>query len=140
MLVKAPFPLYTEQKFFRMHDSSPDIWQQPEEGKLAVDIYRDDQTLVVRSLVAGVSDESLEIAVNGDLLTIRGTRIAPHTPHSDHVFLQECYWGPFSRSIVLPLDVDSSHVDATISQGILEIRLPLRHEGKPIAIRPRLIE
>lgn len=117
-----------------------DWLSQPEEGRLAIDVFRDRDTLVIRTPLAGVDVNDLDIAVDGDLLTIRGTRKGASPSHEEDWFYRECYWGTFSRSVILPLDVHAERVQASLSQGILEVRLPIREAGRAITIRPTLID
>lgn len=111
-----------------------DEWNLNQEGQLTIDVYREEGSLVIKSPVAGISADDLDIAIDGDLLTIRGTREHQNTINQDDWFTQECYWGAFSRSIVLPLDVRSDQADASIKNGVLEIRIPIR-DGKRLQIR-----
>lgn len=112
-------------------------WLSQQEGQLAVDVFRDGDTLVIRSAIAGIVPENLDVVIDGDLLTIRGHRQHKQETNEDDWFVQECYWGSFSRSIVLPLDVVADRTDATIKNGILEIRLPIRSERQ---LRVRAID
>lgn len=111
-----------------------------EEGRLALDVFRDQDMLVIRTPVAGVGVEDLDIAIDGDLLTIRGERREQGPIHEEDWFYRECYWGAFSRSVILPIDVHGERVNATLKNGVLEIRLPIREQGRAVSIRPRLIE
>ncbi len=123
------------------HPDQPQDWlTQPEEGRLAIDVFRAQDTLIIRTPVAGVDVQDLDIAVDGDLLTIRGERHTPSPIHEEDWFYRECYWGSFSRSVILPLDVIASDVQASLKQGILEIRLPIREQGRAITIRPILLD
>ena len=113
-----------------------DHWNLPEaEGQLSLDVFRRDSELVIRSTLAGVKPEDVDVAVNGDLLTIRGTRHQQEEVHEDDWFHRECYWGTFSRSLVLPVDVYAEQADASLRDGILEIRIPLRGLEKQIKVR-----
>jgi HSP20 family protein len=105
------------------------------EGELAVDIFREGKTLIIRSPIAGVPLEKLDIAIDGDLLTIRGEREDLHDANEDDVFVHECYWGAFSRSIVLPVDVYGEQAEAAMKNGVLEIRIPIRNAEHRITIR-----
>ena len=107
----------------------------PEEGQLSLDVFRDGDALVIRSTVAGVSPKDLDISVHGDLLTIRGKREASHEVDEQEWFYRECYWGAFSRSIVLPFEVASDLATASLKNGVLEIRIPVREHGKKLAVR-----
>ncbi len=113
---------------------------QPPEGRLALDMFRDNNALVIRTPVAGVEVPDLDIAIDGDLLTIRGARHEILPSHDENWFYRECYWGAFSRSVILPLDVDASQIQASLTHGVLEIRLPIREHGRAITIRPTLIK
>lgn len=94
------------------------------EGELAVDVYQTEDEVIVVSTVAGVLAEDLEVTVSGDLVTIRGERRpGAELPQGSYLY-QECFWGPFSRSIVLPVEVKSEGVSAQIKNGILTVHLP----------------
>lgn len=90
-----------------------------------MDVFRDDDTLVIRSTAAGADPDKLDISFHGDLLTIRGVREVEDEVAEDDWYYRECYWGAFSRSIVLPYDVNPERAEASIKNGILEIRLPI---------------
>lgn len=94
------------------------------EGQLSVDVYQTDETLVVRSTIAGVKPEDLEITLNDDVVTIRGKRFQETEVPKENYFYQECYWGGFSRSIVLPVEVKSAEAKASLKNGVLTLTLP----------------
>lgn len=101
-----------------------------DEGQLNVDVFRDRDWLVIRSTVAGANPEDLDISVHGDLLTIRGRRDAGREVKDEDWHYRECYWGAFSRSLVLPYEVNAERAEATMKNGILEIRVPIRKSGE----------
>ncbi|MBI4437959.1 Hsp20/alpha crystallin family protein [Candidatus Uhrbacteria bacterium] len=99
-------------------------WLSLNEGRLSVDVLENAQEIVVRSAIAGVRAEDLEINLSEDTLTIRGTRehgCEEETQGDVHV--QECHWGSFSRTIILPTRIDPASVDAVLKRGILTIRM-----------------
>jgi HSP20 family protein len=96
-------------------------WPQPE-GELAVDMYQTDEELVILSAIAGVRPEDLNLYLEGDVLFIEGERKKPTEEKGDY-FLQECYWGKFSRKIVLPVEINPEKISATFKDGILTIRI-----------------
>jgi len=98
-------------------------WLQPE-GELAVDVYQTEEEIVIQSTIAGIKPESLDISVENDVVTIRGIRERPEEDGERDYFYQECYWGPFSRKIILPEETDPSRTDATMKEGVLTIRIP----------------
>ena len=73
------------------------------EGQLSVDVYQTEDAVVIKSTIAGVKPDDLDVTVNNDLVTIRGTRQQEDEIRPDDYFYQECYWGGFSRSIILPV-------------------------------------
>ena len=114
--------------------SSADWTNASVEGQLSVDVFRDGEELVIRSTVAGVKPEDLDISIHGDLLTVRGSRQSVSEIPEDNWFYRECYWGAFSRSIVLPYEVASDSAQASLKNGLLEIRIPIREHGKKVDI------
>ena len=106
------------------------------EGQLAIDIYQTENELVIRSAIAGVKPEFLDISFERDIIIIRGKREKPSEEKGDY-FSQECYWGPFSREIILPVEVDPNLAEATMKEGILTIRLPKIEREKKRVIKVR---
>lgn len=94
-----------------------------EEGELAVDVYETDAELIVMAAIAGVRANDLQITLQQDMLTIRGKRVAPHPLEAAVPLVEECYWGAFSRTLILPTAVDPSAVEAKLSSGVLTVRL-----------------
>ena len=105
------------------------------EGQLSVDVYGTEDEIVVVSTIAGVKPEDIDISINNDMLTIRGDRSREKEEHVDDYYYQECYWGGFSRSIILPVEVDSDNVNAALKNGVLTVRLPRSKKKKSISIR-----
>lgn len=98
------------------------------DGQLAVDVYQTDDEIVITSTVAGIKAEDLDIDMDGDMITIKGVRRNRcEDVRDDDYFIKECYWGGFSRSIILPVDIKHDEVKATLDSGILTIRLPKSH-------------
>ncbi|MDZ4231962.1 MAG: Hsp20/alpha crystallin family protein, partial [Candidatus Pacearchaeota archaeon] len=108
-----------------------------EEGELAVDLYQTDEEIIVQSAVAGVKPEDLEVSIENDLVTIRGDRSEYVAEEKKDYFYQECFWGTFSREIILPEEVDANAAEASFRDGVLTIRLPKssRHKKKKIKIK-----
>lgn len=125
--------------FFSSHVPAPapdaDWMPLPEEGQLSVDVFLAGRELVIRSPLAGVKLEDIDIAIHDDLLTIRGKRETEQEHREDDWFYKECYWGSFSRSLVLPVDVHAEQAAASLQNGILEIRIPIRESAFRIPIR-----
>lgn len=94
------------------------------EGQLTVDVYQDDGDIVIKSTIAGVTGGDLDISLSKDRVTIKGTRQRESQIKRDHYYHQELHWGSFSRSIILPEDVDTEKAKATLKNGLLTLRLP----------------
>lgn len=102
-------------------------WEEPEEeqeGELSVDIYQTSDAIVVKALVAGVNPNSIDISLTRDMITIRGHREEHKEVTEENYFYKELYWGAFTRTILLPEEVDVDLAEANTSHGILVIRLP----------------
>lgn len=125
-----------EENFFPKNNNAAQNWLNNDyEGELSVDVYQTEQEIVVRSTVAGVKPEDLNIIVNNDLLTIRGKREAqPNINPSDYLY-RECYWGGFSRTIVLPQDIQANKIKATLKNGLLTIVLPKNTRSATVKVK-----
>jgi HSP20 family protein len=95
------------------------------EGKLTLDVFENENYLFVQSAIAGINVDDLDISIENDVLEIKGERAKPNDEKDKiNYFVQECYWGPFSREVVLQKEVDNSRVEASIKNGILTIKMP----------------
>jgi len=104
------------------------------EGQLSCDVYQDENNIIVKSAMAGVDPKDLSIAISNDLLTIRGYREEDEEIKENNYFSREVYWGAFSRSIVLPQEIDQNRVKATLKKGILTIILPKKYKNTSIVV------
>jgi HSP20 family protein len=102
-----------------------DEWNEdePVAGQLAVDVYETKEKLVVKGRVAGVNKTDLDVSISDNTLTVKGTLSAGNEDDVENYFLQECYWGEFSRSLVLPVPVKEDEIEAVLKDGVLTIRL-----------------
>lgn len=101
-----------------------------EEGELTVDIYDNGSHIIIQSTVAGVKPEDIDISLEDDTLTIRGSRKRAQEVDDGNFYYRELYWGAFSRSIILPEEVDFAKSDAVIKNGLLTIKLPKKDKGE----------
>ena len=110
----------------------PDIGQ----GQLVVDIYEKDNFLIIESTIAGIKAQDIDITVEPDLIIIRGEKQRPEGFDSRHYYYQECFWGKFFRTLVLPCPIKPTQVKANFKNGILIISLPkAEEESKRIKIK-----
>lgn len=106
-------------------------------GELAVDVYQTPDAIVVKALVAGVQPTSIDISLTREMLTISGTREDEREVEEDNYFQRELYWGAFSRTILLPEEVDVDMAEASEKHGILMIRLPKVNKKKQTKLKVR---
>ncbi|MFW5888215.1 MAG: Hsp20/alpha crystallin family protein [Patescibacteria group bacterium] len=126
-----------EKNFTTPEEESEEESWISEEGQLAIDIYETPKKIVIKSTIAGAKPEDLDISLNNDMLTIRGKRERDEKVKEENYLYQECYWGYFSRSIILPAEVDGKNIDATLENGILTIKLTkIKHEKNiPVKVK-----
>jgi len=147
-------PVYAEEEETQMQveqyqqDEQPmlqqeDNWEQEEmqtddsEGQLTIDVYQTETEIVIKSTIAGVKPEDLDVSISNDMLTIKGERKNEEIVEDNSYYYRECYWGSFSRSVVLPMDVLAEKIDAMLKNGILTIRLPKADVTKTKKIQVR---
>lgn len=106
-----------------------------EEGQLSIDVYQTQNTLVVKSTIAGVKPGDIDISINNDMLTIRGKRVMMDEVRDEDYLYRECYWGNFSRSIILPVEVNTEKIEASLENGVLTVVLPKAKSSKQISIK-----
>jgi len=108
--------------FVKTIESREETWLESV-GQLAVDVYQTEAELVIQSAIAGVRPEDLDISIEKDIVTVSGERKKSFEEKGDY-FSQECYWGKFSRQIILPVEIDPNKIEATLKDGILTIKAP----------------
>lgn len=103
---------------------SQDDWDEEETtvpGQLAVDVFETKEKLVVKARTAGVNKHDLDVSIADNTLSIRGTLSAGNEDDVINYFVQECYWGEFSRSLALPIAVKEDEIEAVLKDGVLTI-------------------
>lgn len=103
--------------------------------RLPVDVYTTEDEIVVQAPMPGVNPEEVDIALEGDTLTIKGEVKAP-VENVDYV-MQERWYGPFSRSLVIHVPVDPDKIEATFEHGLLTVVIPKAEEVRPKTIKVR---
>ncbi len=109
--------------------------EEPEEGELTIDVYQTPSEIVIKSMVAGVKPEDLDISITRDMVVIKGKRETEKFVKDEDYYHQELYWGSFSRSIMLPSEVEVEEADAVEKHGLLIIRLPKIDKHKQTRLR-----
>jgi len=100
-------------------------WMEEEndEAELAVDVYQTPTDIVLQTMVAGVKNEDLDITIGRDMVTIKGKREEEQSIDDDNYFTKELYWGKFSRTILLPQEVEPEQVEAVEKHGLLTVKI-----------------
>ena len=105
-------------------------WMEDYEGQLAIDVFQTDDDIILRAPIAGVRLEDLEISITDEVINIKGERKEANETARENFFAQECYWGTFSRSYILPIAVSAEKASASLKNGILTIKIPKLEKSK----------
>ncbi len=130
-----------QDEFLDDTSTTSDEWMGEEEfeGQLAVDVYQTKDSVVVKAPIAGVRSEDIDIAISEDVMTIRGDRKEEIIVEKEHYYVQECFWGSFSRSIILPTSTIAEKAQATLKDGVLTVTVPKvvqEDKVKKIKVKP----
>lgn len=115
-----------EDDFLEEEQTSNEEWMNEEEfeGQLAVDVFQTKDTIVIKAPIAGVKPEDIDVAISEDVVTIRGDRKEERTIEKDQYYVQECFCGSFSRSVILPTSTVAEKANASLKDGVLTIENP----------------
>ena len=94
------------------------------EGQLAVDVYQTKDSVVIKAPIAGVKAEDIDVSVSEDVVTLRGERKEETEVSRENYYVQECYWGSFSRSVILPTSTVAEKAVASLKDGVLTLTIP----------------
>jgi HSP20 family protein len=113
-------------------------WMAEAEGQLAVDVYQTKENVVIKAPIAGVTPDNIDIEVAEDVVTIRGERVEEKEVDREHYYVQECYWGSFSRSVILPTSTIAEKAAASLKDGVLTVTIPkvAQDKVKKIKVKP----
>lgn len=114
-------------------------WEEEIDAELTVDVYQTPSDIVVQTMVAGVQPDNLSITITRDMITIRGKREENQSIDKDNSFVQELYWGSFSRTISLPEEVNPEEAEAVERHGLLIIKLPKLDKNKETKLKIKSI-
>ena len=115
-----------EDEFLDEEKPQAEEWMNEEEfeGQLAVDVYQTKDKIIVKAPIAGVKPEDIDVAISEDVVTIRGDRKDEFAVEKDNYYVQECFWGSFSRSVILPTSTVAEKAEASLKDGVLTIQIP----------------
>lgn len=100
------------------------IEEDEKDGELTVDVYQTGDMIVIKTMIAGVRPEDLDISITRDMVTIKGKREEERVARDDDYFMRELYWGTFSRTVTLPEEIDVDEAEAIEKHGLLILKLP----------------
>lgn len=109
------------------------------EGELTVDVYQTADTIVIKSMIAGVRPEDLDISITRDMVTIKGKREEEKVARDDDYFMRELYWGSFSRTISLPEEIDVDEAEAIEKHGLLILKLPKLDKKRQSKLKVKML-
>ncbi|MBU1179035.1 Hsp20/alpha crystallin family protein [Patescibacteria group bacterium] len=116
-------------------DKQTNSWMDEGEGQLTVDMYHKPSEIIVQAMLAGVKPEDLDVSITQDMITIKGQRQKIKEVSEENYYYKELYWGGFSRSILLPQEIDVENSEATLKNGLLTIKLPKTNKEKSQKIK-----
>ncbi|OGD69045.1 hypothetical protein A3I18_00730 [Candidatus Campbellbacteria bacterium RIFCSPLOWO2_02_FULL_35_11] len=109
--------------------------EENEEGELTIDMYQDSDNVVIKTMIAGVKPEDLDIDIARDMVTVRGKREESRVIEEEDYFAKELYWGSFSRTITLPSEINIDEAEAEEKHGLLTIKLPKTDKGRKTKLK-----
>jgi len=109
--------------------------EESEDGQLTIDVYQTDGEIVIKSMVSGVKPEDLDISITRDMVIIKGKRETERFVKDEDYFHQELYWGSFSRTIMLPAEIEVEEAEAVEKHGLLIIKLPKIDKNKQTKLK-----
>jgi len=111
------------------------IEEENGDGQLTVDVYQNPDEIIIKAIVAGVKPENLDVSITRDMVTIKGRRENTKEISEDNYFYKELYWGAFSRTILLPQEIEVEASTAIEKHGLLTLILPKVNKEKQTKLR-----
>jgi len=100
------------------------IQEEVVEGQLPVDVYQTSTDIIIRTFIAGVRPDEMSVSISRDMVVIEGSREERDTIQDSDYFARELFWGRFSKTILLPQEVDVDGSTASAKDGLLTLILP----------------
>ncbi len=130
--------MVTMGQHISLKDSNDGVDIQEEEivtNELTVDVYQTPDEIVLRTMIAGVQPHNIDISLTRDMITITGSKEDVKEVTEDDYFYRELSWGSFTRTIMLPAEVEVDEADAQEKHGVLTIRLPKINKERQAKIK-----
>ena len=97
----------------------------------SVDIYEDDDNIVIKAEIPGVEKDAIHVDVKGRVLTLKGERRNESEVKEDRFYRREMSYGRFERAFTLPAEADPEKIKADFKDGVLKVKVPKPEEHKP---------
>lgn len=120
-------------------DEKESKWEEEQEAELTIDLYQTQNEIIVQAMIAGVHPDNLSIDITRDTISIRGKREENQSINKENYFVQELYWGTFSRNITLPEEIDPEEAEAIEKHGLLIIKLPKIDKNRETKLKVKSI-
>ena len=114
-------------------------WEEEIDAELTIDVYQTPSDIIVQTMVAGVQPDNLSLTITRDTITIRGKREENQSIDKENYYVQELYWGSFSRTISLPEEIDPEEAEAIEKHGLLIIKLPKLDKNRETKLKIKSI-
>ena len=114
-------------------------WEEEQEAELTVDLYQTPSEIIIQTMIAGVHPDNLSINITRDSITIRGKREENQSISKENYFIEELYWGTFSRTISLPEEVNPEESEAIEKHGLLIVRMPKVDKARQTKLKVKSI-
>jgi HSP20 family molecular chaperone IbpA len=134
-LQTAPVAHMAQQPAAPQASSSAMFDDEPMEGQLPVDVYQTPSEIVIRTFIAGVRPDEMNVSISRDMVTIEGSREERATVTESDYFHHELFWGSFTRTILLPQEIDVENSSAGAKDGLLTIILPKLDKARQTKLR-----
>jgi len=122
---------------FELGDVEEEIQEYEQEWQVALDIIEKSDEIIIVSPIAWVDLEDIDISVKDNILTISWERRKPKEVYSKGIMIRvdECFWGPFTRDIIMPENVDLDMAKAFLEKNVLVVKIPkLKFNNQTIKI------
>ena len=133
----ATFSGKGEERHAHITPSEDDYAGEDQTGELAIDVYQTPDAIVVKAFIAGVQPNTVDISLTREMITVSGVREDEREAEDDDYFQKELFWGSFSRTMILPEEVDVDLAEASEKHGVLTIRLPKINKQKQAKLKVR---
>ncbi len=135
----ASAPTRAKSRHLTLDEDMEEVDPDMEEGELSVDVYQTANEIIIEAMVAGVKPEDLHLSITRDMVTIKGRRDGNTQVTHDDYFYKELYWGTFTRTILLPHEVEIEEAEAVEKHGLLIIRLPKVDKARQTKLKVKSI-